>query len=218
MIDGACEQDSHYVTARNGHTLVATSPILNTARGDPRHTGRELDACINSSEGGGWYITVHDAEERELARRTINLQVDADGRLCTDGYPVLGDGGGYIEVPQDSTRQEIKSDGKIVSVGRDGKYTTLGAIMLSRWTNEQGLKPIGNNCFLPTESAGEQVSATPGDGAPRLITQHLESSNVDLKNKQILLSAHDLKQSLRSSLKVLKTKWTVCQQRYWVGN
>ena len=157
--------------------------MLNTSRGDPRSTGRALDACINSTEGGGWYITVHDAEERELARRTINLQPDAEGRLCADGYPVLGDGGGYIEVPQDSVQQELKSDGKVVSVGRDGKSTTLGTIMLSQWPNEQGLQPVGNNCFLPTESAGDQVTATPGGGAPRLITQHLEGSNVDLKKQ-----------------------------------
>jgi flagellar basal body rod protein FlgG len=188
MVHGQCEKSPLYSTGQDGHTIITELPLLNTTRGTPIHTGRSLDTCINSSQGEGWYLLVQDADERQLAQRCASLHPNSDGMLCAGGsnYPVIGEGGSMIEVPADSVQQEIKQDGKVVSLGRDGKYTVIGTIVVSRWVNEQGLLPVENNCFLPTDAAGDQTIATPGESAPSLIPGHLEKSNVDLEKQMRL--------------------------------
>jgi flagellar basal-body rod protein FlgG len=58
--------------------------------------------------------------------------------------------------------------------------TSVGQLELTRFPNESGLKAVGNNLLLETESSGAPQAGTPGSTGYGTIKQkYLESSNVD---------------------------------------
>ena len=58
--------------------------------------------------------------------------------------------------------------------------TTLGQLTLTRFINEAGLLPIGNNMFTETPASGTALDGIPATlGAGSLLQGNLEQSNVN---------------------------------------
>ena len=147
-------------------------------QGDPVVTDRELDLMI---EGRGFF-EVAILEDRGGGRgftRDGNFFINADGDL------VLGTMDGprlepAINIPADTLKVEVTSDGRVLVVNEDVEVTEVGQIQLTTFVNPHGLSPIGGNRFIETSASGPPITGTPGEATfGTLLQKHLESSNTD---------------------------------------
>ena len=145
------------------------------SQGTLLQTGNTLDVAIN---GDGFFkILMPDGTFQYT--RDGTFQMDATGRIVNaQGNPVQP----TITIPNNSTQITINSQGQVSAVA-PGTTTSavIGQIQLTRFINEAGLQPVGNNNFVETPASG-----TPQDGVATLdgygsMTQgSLEQANVDV--------------------------------------
>ncbi len=157
---------------------VATEKIF--SEGNMEQTGNPLDLAI---EGDGFFkITMPNGEFAYT--RNGSFKIDRDGRIVNPtGYPLDPE----ISIPEDTRSITISSDG-IVSVlqGEDQVPTEVGTIELAKFINPGGLKPIGQNLFLPTEASGDEITGVPGEDGIGLLSQgFLEMSNVNVVEEMV---------------------------------
>lgn len=75
----------------------------------------------------------------------------------------------------------IDSVGRVVAQFSNGQTRTLAQVVLSRFTNPNGLTRSGENGFAETVDSGAPLAGAPtNNGLGRLISQTVEQSNVDL--------------------------------------
>lgn len=143
--------------------------------GDLLNTGNSLDIAIDGE--GFFQVTLPDGTVAYT--RAGNFRLDRDGRIVTnDGYP-LEPG---ITVPADATQITVGADGR-VTVMQPGTVAPveIGTIEIARFINPGGLKSIGRNLFIETDSSGAPVTGAPGtEGRGILIQGFLEMSNVNI--------------------------------------
>jgi flagellar basal-body rod protein FlgG len=152
---------------------------LNFEVGSPVKTDQDLDVMI---EGNGFFqVDILQEEGGGVGyTRAGNFFRNRDGDLVlgnSDG-PRLADG---INIPEDTTRLSISSDGT-VSAFQSGAVepTELGQIELANFVNPAGLKPIGGNVYVESPASGPPIIGAPGEGNFGTLMQgFLESSNVD---------------------------------------
>ena len=142
-------------------------------------TGRPLDIQI---EGTGFFQVraVQDGDVITAYTRAGNFVRNAVGNM------VLANSGGAvlepsIVIPDDAIEISIGRDGE-VRVRQQGANTlnTVGQIELARFVNVEGLKQIGRNLYVETDSSGTPVTSTPEtDGLGATVQGALEMSNVD---------------------------------------
>lgn len=144
-------------------------------QGDLILTENELDVAI---EGQG-FLQIEMPNGNIGYTRSGALHRDGDGRLTnSDGYPLVP----AITIPDLSNDITISETGIVSAViGEDTESTELGTIELAIFTNNAGLKAIGQNLFEETASSGVAQTGTPGDeGYGKLLQTFLEGSNVNI--------------------------------------
>ena len=144
-------------------------------QGDLTSTGNQLDVAI---EGDGFF-QVQLPDGTTAYTRSGSLQLNDQGQIVTsDGFQVLGPG----TVPPDALAITIGQDGT-VSVRQPGNAvpTSIGTFTAARFPNNAGLRAVGQNLYLETQSSGSPVTGEFGtDGVGRLNQGFLESSNVSV--------------------------------------
>lgn len=134
----------------------------NTDEGPLSLTGNPLDVAL---EGPGFFGV--NTPDGIRYTRAGNFTVNENGTLMTPlGYPVAGQGGGEIVIPQEATNISIDYNG-VVST-EDGE---VGQLQITEFDNEQLLDPQGNSLYV-TEEAGRPAENT------RVKQGMLEGSNV----------------------------------------
>lgn len=166
------------ISIGQGVRPVAVQKIF--SQGDYKQTNNPLDLAI---EGDGFFQIL--LPNGDLAyTRAGSFKLDRDGRIVTaDGDPLQPE----ITIPQDAEAINIGQDGT-VSVLQPGNTTPtqLGQIQLVRFINPAGLKSIGRNLFMPTESSGEPILGIPGENGFGTIAQgYLEMSNVSVVEEMV---------------------------------
>jgi len=145
--------------------------------GDFSHTGNSLDLAI---KGDGYFVVQTPQGERYT--RNGRFQLDGDGRIVnSNGYPVLGDGGGVITVPAGSGD---------LSIGRDGTITTdagnIGTIGIVTFANQRTLQRADGGLFIASDPP------VPAEEA-EVIQGSIENSNV-----KAVIQITDMSQVMRS--------------------
>ena len=75
----------------------------------------------------------------------------------------------------------IDKEGRVVAQFTNGQTRTLSQVVLSRFTNPDGLARSGENGFAATIDSGAPLDGAPtNNGLGRLISETIEQSNVDL--------------------------------------
>jgi flagellar hook protein FlgE len=75
----------------------------------------------------------------------------------------------------------IDKEGRVVAQSTNGQTRTLSQVVLSRFTNPDGLARSGENGFAATIDSGAPLDGAPtNNGLGRLISETIEQSNVDL--------------------------------------
>jgi len=150
------------------------------SQGDYKQTNNPLDIAI---EGDGFFQVLLPNGDLAYTRAGA-FKLDRDGRIVTaDGNPIQPE----ITIPQDAEAINIGEDGT-VSVLQPGNSapTQLGQIQLVKFINPAGLRPIGRNLFMPTDSSGEPILGIPGEnGFGTLAQGYLEMSNVSVVEEMV---------------------------------
>jgi len=149
------------------------TPRLMT-QGTLTQTGGTLDVAIR----GDGFFKIQMPDGTYAYTRDGSFQMDAQGRIVTAQGNLVMPG---ITIPQNSTGLTINSQGQ-VSVIQSGSTTPtiLGQLTLTRFINQAGLLPIGDNLYTETPASGTPQDGLPNtDGAGDLLQGSLEQSNVD---------------------------------------
>ncbi len=114
------------------------------------------------------------------------LSLSADGMLVNSGGFALEP---QIVVPEEAESIAITQDGNVwayISDSTDPEM--LGQITLTRFLNPSGLKAMGENIFVATDSSGEPLEDYPGSEGLGYVKQgFLEGSNVSAVEEMVSL-------------------------------
>jgi flagellar basal-body rod protein FlgG len=148
--------------------------------GDFVRTANSLDLAI---EGDGFFqILMPDGTV--AFTRAGDFKLDSEGRIVnSDGYPLEPE----ISIPSNTESITIGADGKVTVIQSGStEPVEIGQIELARFINPGGLKPIGRNLFIATDSSGDAVTATPGSEGMGTIAQgFIELSNVNIVEEMV---------------------------------
>lgn len=173
-VDQSQAQDLPEIQVGRGTRLAAVRRIHQ--QGPIKQTGRSLDLAI---EGEG-YLQVRLPDGDMAYTRDGSLSISDQGTLVTHGGHQVEPG---IQIPQDAKRVQISRSGIVTATiaGSEGEPTELGRIELARFTNDAGLKALGENLYAETSASGEPVVGFPEEEAfGRVLSGHLEGSNVKM--------------------------------------
>jgi flagellar basal-body rod protein FlgG len=162
-------------------TLIASNN-KSFLQGDVKATESPLDLAIR---GNGFFEVLLPDGSSAYTRHGA-LKVNENGVLTTvSGYELKQ----QIEIPVDSVEVVIDASGKVSSRNsKDIAMAEIGQIELSSFSNSEGLKPVGDNLFTVTDSAGQVTVNKPGeDGLGTLAQGYLEGSNVKLSEEMVNL-------------------------------
>ncbi len=156
----------------SGVKTVGTPRI--TTQGTLSQTGNSFDMAIT----GDGFFKIQLPDGTYAYTRDGSFMMDGTGRLVTaQGYLVQPG----ITVPQNATGFTVNTQGQI-SVTPVGTTTPtiLGQLTMTRFINQAGLLPIGDNLLQETPASGAPQDGLPGiNGAGTIQQAMLESSNVD---------------------------------------
>jgi len=145
------------------------------SQGTLLQTSNTLDVAIN----GDGFFKIQMPDGTFQYTRDGTFQMDATGRIVNaQGNPVQP----TITIPNNSSQITINSQGQ-VSVVPPGTTTpsTIGQIGLTRFINQAGLQPVGNNNYIDTPASGApQDGLATIDGFGSMTQGSLEQSNVDV--------------------------------------
>lgn len=162
---------------------------IDMAQGPMENTDRQLDVAIN----GPGLFRVKTADGVAYTRRG-NFFVNNASEL------ILGTKEGprlmpTIAIPAGSTTVNVADDGTIEAVGDSNQVTAVGRFELVRFTNAEGLKPIGRDLFVETPASGAPAVGHPKDAGFGDVQQgFLERSNVEPLAERVRLA--DVERSL----------------------
>jgi flagellar basal-body rod protein FlgG len=108
----------------------------------------------------------------------------ADGRLQDKNGNLLQP---EITIPPDSIGVEVSGDGQVsVITAANPQPQTIGQIQVVGFVNPAGLKNIGKNLFMPSNSSGVPQQSAPGQNGLGTIAQgQLETSNVNIVDEMV---------------------------------
>jgi len=149
------------------------TPRLMT-QGNLTQTGSPLDIAIR----GDGLFKVQLPDGTYAYTRDGSFKMDAQGRIVTAQGNVVQPA---ITIPTNASGLTINAQGQISVVPQGSTQpTVVGQLNLTRFINQAGLLPIGDNLYQETPASGTPQDGLPGtDGAGDLQQGNLEQSNVD---------------------------------------
>lgn len=156
----------------SGVKTVGTPRLM--TQGSLTQTTSPLDIAIR----GDGFFKVQLPDGTYAYTRAGSFQMDNQGRIVTAQGNVVQPA---ITIPTNSSGLTINAQGQ-VSVIPHGQTqpTIVGQMTLTRFINQAGLLPIGDNLYQETPASGTPLDGNPGtDGAGDLQQGNLEQSNVD---------------------------------------
>jgi flagellar basal-body rod protein FlgG len=156
----------------SGVKTVGTPRLM--SQGTLTQTGGTLDLAVT----GDGFFKVQMPDGTFSYTRDGSLQMNAQGQIVTAQGNIVMPG---ITIPQNVSGLTVNAQGQ-VSVIPQGTTTPtiLGQLTLTRFINEAGLLPVGDNMFTETPASGTPQDGVPGtDGVGSVQQGNLEQSNVD---------------------------------------
>ena len=156
-----------------GGVKTVGTPRLIT-QGSLSQTGNSLDMAVI----GDGFFKVLMPDGTFSYTRDGSFNMDAQGRVVTPSGNVVQPG---ITIPPNSTGISVNAQGQVsVTVPGSTTPTILGQLTVTRFLNEAGLQPVGDNLFLETPASGTpQDGLASVDGYGTIQQGSLEQANVD---------------------------------------
>ncbi len=151
----------------------------NFSQGDFKETGNPLDMVI---EGPGFF-QVLQPNGTIAYTRAGTFKLDSTGNIVTsNGYLMEP----AIAIPAGTVGITVGSDGTVSVEDAFQTSTQVGNINLANFVNPAGLKSVGKNLYLQTQSSGVPTLDVPGEnGAGTMSQGFLEMSNVEIVEEMV---------------------------------
>jgi flagellar basal-body rod protein FlgG len=156
----------------SGVKAVGTPRLM--TQGTLSQTSGTLDVAIR----GDGFFKIQMPDGTYAYTRDGSFQMDAQGRIVTAQGNLVMPG---VTIPQNSSGLTINSQGQVSVIPQGStSATVLGQMTITRFINQAGLLPIGDNLYTETPASGTpQDGYANTDGAGDLLQGSLEQSNVD---------------------------------------
>ncbi|OCG71174.1 flagellar biosynthesis protein FlgF [Gilliamella sp. Nev5-1] len=167
--------------------VVATTPTFDSTMGAFNYTGRNLDVALAEDN----WLAVQLADGSEAYTRNGAIEIDENGTLNIQGYPLLGDSG-VLTVPQKS-QVSISSDGTLSALGAGDKPTTIAQVGKIKKVHIEPHQIVrGDNGFfqLTEQARNENGMLMPDNPQAKLMSGVLEGSNVNPVTAMVDLISH----------------------------
>ena len=169
-----------------GHGARVVAVTKQFSPGEYINTKNELDLAI---VGHGFFKILLPRGETAYTRAG-NFNLDREGRIVNpDGFVLEPE----ITIPTDTVSLSVGMDGTVsVLQAGENEQTEVGTIELARFVNPSGLRSIGKNLYLPSDSSGDEISGTAGENGLGYLEQgYLEMSNVSVVDEMVnMITAH----------------------------
>ena len=170
--------------ATSGHSQVP---------GPAMTTGKSTDLM---ARGNSWFA-VQGLDGLEAYTRNGAFEVTDQGQLVTaTGLPVLSDGGGPIDIPQNA-KVSFGADGTVIAALPDQQPINVGRIKLVTPTAEQDIKRSDDGLFRGVDGD------LPADANARVLQGALEGSNVNAVEEMVGMIAAS--RQFEQQIKLLQT-------------
>lgn len=173
-------------STNNAHRAGSGVAVANSDKifisGDFKKTEQPFDLAIR---GAGFFQVLLPDGSRAYTRGG-SFQVGKDDFLTTSDGLVLEPA---IQIPNDAVSVTIEEGGRVLAqVPGEQEPIQLGELELAGFVSPEGLKPLGENLYTPTEQSGDAFVGTPGEqNLGKLAQGFLEASNVKLVEEFINL-------------------------------
>ncbi|WP_100640298.1 flagellar basal body rod protein FlgF [Marinobacter salexigens] len=178
---------------------MSERPGTDLSAGALMQTGRKMDVAM---EGDGWLAIQNNLGE-EVFTRSGSLQIDVNGLVrLSSGEMVLGNGGPVALPPFDNV--QIGADGTVSIVPVGGPPDQLVEVDRLKLVNPpRDALEKGLDGFIRRKEGQEVDGGEPVDGAMRVASGFLESSNVNAVEEMI--SNLQLSRQYEMQVKVMRT-------------
>ena len=108
------------------------------------------------------------------------------------------------------TNLEIDNYGNVKAGYSNGSNVTLGKIIIANFSNNSGLKQIGNSTFTSTAASGDpELGEASEDGFGNILSGSLERSNVDITEE--LVNLITAQRNYQAAAKAMETTTSMTQ-------
>ena len=108
------------------------------------------------------------------------------------------------------TNLEIDNYGNVLAGYSNGKNVSLGKIIIANFSNNSGLKQIGNSTFSSTAASGDpELGEAAEDGFGNILSGSLERSNVDITEE--LVNLITAQRNYQAAAKAMETTTSMTQ-------
>ena len=158
-----------------GTGVRVTSTPKDFTQGTIQTTNQPMDLAIQ----GEGFFQIRMPDGSSAYSRAGNFHIDNEGN-------VVDPNGKFMEppltVPAGTTSVLVKPDGTVlISVNNSADLAEIGQLNLAKFPNTSGLKSVGQNLYVQTNSSGDPIFGTPTQDNFGAIQQGaLEQSNVDV--------------------------------------
>ncbi|GJL53259.1 MAG: flagellar hook protein FlgE [Nitrospirales bacterium] len=144
----------------------------------------------------------------------FGTSVTTDGGAGSDG--MLQQGGGSVILTQSQNGfangtlagTSIGEDGILLGRFSNGTTRNIGQVLLTRFSNAEGLQPIGRNLFIQSADSGGPLNGAPSTGGfGKIFANTLEASNVDLGDE--LVNMITMQRGFQANARIITTTDTL---------
>ncbi len=144
----------------------------------------------------------------------FGTSITTDGGAGTNG--MLGQGGASVILTQSQNGfangtlagTSIGEDGVLLGRFSNGTTRNLGQVLLTRFSNPDGLQPIGRNLFIQSADSGSPLDGAPSSGSfGKIFANTLEASNVDLGDE--LVNMITMQRGFQANARIITTTDTL---------
>ncbi len=108
------------------------------------------------------------------------------------------------------TGMSVNKDGMVQGRYSNGQTRNVAQVVLSSFTNAQGLQPLGDNRWAESSSSGQPLTNAPGSGSTGLLqSAAVEDSNVDLTSE--LVNLITAQRNYQANSQTIKAQDTILQ-------
>lgn len=194
------------------NALIFTGSLTFTTSGalDTETSIKYFDA--SSATSGGIDFTGGAAANQTITFDFgTSITTDSGGSTAgLDGTTQFGSASTLLTLSQNGQTSgtlsgtSISDTGIIVGRFSNGTTRNIGQVALARFTNPDGLDPIGGNLFIETADSGAPLTGAPGSGAfGKVVANTLESSNVDLGDE--LVNMITMQRTFQANSRIITT-------------
>ncbi|ARS54081.1 flagellar hook protein FlgE [Kushneria konosiri] len=140
----------------------------------------------------------------------VTANIDLSGISQNSGSFVVKEAGQNGYAAGSLTGISVAENGDVMGNYSNNQSRALGRVALASFTNEQGLKPDGNNGWVATGKSGQELLGSAGTGQlGSLLSGTLENSNVDLAAELVTMIV--AQRNYQANAQTIKTQDQILQ-------